>query len=215
MDKLTKKIAESQIKKREKEKQAAIEAGDTEKLKNIEEAERIAAMKKAAAEEEKKKKLTDSDAVHGISFTSKPGETTAIIGITGCGKTSLVNLIPRLYDTSSGQVIVDGVDVKDMTLHDLHKRIAYVPQQSYLFSGTVSDNVKFGKPDASDSEVWRAVEIAQAKTFVSNMNEGIDSFVSQAGKNYSGGQKQRLAIARAVIKDAEIYIFDDSFSALD
>ncbi len=153
--------------------------------------------------------------MHGISFTSKPGETTAIIGITGCGKTSLVNLFPRLYDKSSGLVNVDGVDVKDMTLHDLHKRIAYVPQQSYLFSGTVSDNVKFGKPDASDSEVWRAVEIAQAKTFVSNMNEGIDSFVSQAGKNYSGGQKQRLAIARAVIKDAEIYIFDDSFSALD
>ncbi len=165
--------------------------------------------------DEASKKKTDKDAISGISFISKPGEVTAIIGITGCGKSTLVNLIPRLYDVTEGQVIVDGVDVRDMSLEEIHKRIAYVPQQSYLFSGTVKDNIKFGNPDASDDEVWRAIEIAQAKSFVSSMPDGIESFVSQAGKNYSGGQKQRLAIARAVIKNAKIYIFDDSFSALD
>lgn len=163
----------------------------------------------------RKKKKTDEDAVHDISFVSHPGETTAIIGITGCGKSTLVNLIPRLYDVTEGSVLVDGVDVRDMALDELHRRIAYVPQQSYLFSGTVKDNVKFGNPDATDDEVWRAIETAQAKTFVSSMPDGIDSFVSQAGKNYSGGQKQRLAIARAIVKNAEICIFDDSFSALD
>ncbi len=161
------------------------------------------------------RKKYDEDAVEDISFKSKSGEVTAIIGITGSGKTTLVNLIPRLYDVTEGRILLDGVDIRDMSLSELHKRIAYVPQQSYLFSGTVKDNIKFGNPDASDSEVWKAVEIAQAKTFVTNMSDGIDSFVSQAGKNYSGGQKQRLAIARAVIKEAEIYIFDDSFSALD
>ncbi|MCD7828501.1 MAG: ATP-binding cassette domain-containing protein [Clostridiales bacterium] len=213
--KLDKRIKEQRLKNREKAKEEAIKTGNTEKLREIEEAERTAEMKRAAREEEKRKKLTDSDAVHDLSFTSKAGETTAIIGLTGCGKTTLVNLIPRLYDVSSGQILVDGVDVRDLASSDLHKKIAYVPQQSYLFSGTVKDNVKFGNLNASDSEVWHAVEIAQAKTFVSEMPEGIDSFVSQAGKNYSGGQKQRLAIARAVVKDAEIYIFDDSFSALD
>lgn len=168
---------------------------------------------KAAIEENKLR--TDSDAVHDISFVSRPGEVTAIIGITGCGKSTLVNLIPRLYDVTEGQVLVDGVDVRDMSLSELHNRIAYIPQQSYLFSGTVRDNIKFGNPDATDDEIWRAIEIAQAKSFVSSMPDGIDSFVAQAGKNYSGGQKQRLAIARAIVKNAEICIFDDSFSALD
>lgn len=166
-------------------------------------------------DENAKKPKTDSDAVHNVSFVSKPGEVTAIIGITGCGKTSLVNLIPRLYDVTEGQILIDGVDIRDMSFEDLHSRIAYVPQQSYLFSGTVKDNIKFGNPDASDDEIWRAIEIAQAKSFVSSMTDGIDSFVAQAGKNYSGGQKQRLAIARAIVKNAEICIFDDSFSALD
>ena len=157
----------------------------------------------------------DADAVSDVNFISRPGEVTAIIGITGSGKSSLVNLIPRLYDVTEGQLIIDGVDVRDMSFDDLHSRIAYVPQQSYLFSGTVKDNIKFGNPDATDDEVWHAIEIAQAKAFVSSMADGIDSFVSQAGKNYSGGQKQRLAIARAIVKNADVYIFDDSFSALD
>ncbi len=158
---------------------------------------------------------TEKDAIYDISFISRPGEITAIIGVTGCGKSTIVNLIPRLYDVNEGQILINGVDVREMAFSDLHSRIAYVPQQSYLFSGTVKENIKFGNPDASDDEVWRAIEIAQAKAFVSSMADGIDSFVSQAGKNYSGGQKQRLAIARAIVKNAEIYIFDDSFSALD
>lgn len=166
-------------------------------------------------EEAAEEKNLDTDAVHDISFQSKPGEITAVIGITGCGKSSLINLIPRLYDVTEGSITLDGVDIRDMALAELHERIAYVPQQSYLFSGTVRDNIKFGNPDATDDEIWRAIEIAQAKAFVSSMPEGIDSFVSQAGKNYSGGQKQRLAIARAIVKNAEICIFDDSFSALD
>ncbi len=164
---------------------------------------------------EENAKIIDRDAIHNISFTSCPGEVTAIIGVTGCGKSTLVNMIPRLYDVTEGQVLVNGVDVKDLSLESLHSTIAYVPQQSFLFSGTIRDNIKFGNPDATDDEIWRAIEIAQAKTFVSSMPDGLDSFVSQAGKNYSGGQKQRLAIARAIVKNAPVYIFDDSFSALD
>ena len=185
---------------------------DSKKDKKKKEEENIAP---AADESEKKSLKTDEDAISDISFVSRPGEVTAIIGITGSGKSTLVNLIPRLYDVTGGQLLVDGVDIKDMSFADLHSRIAYVPQQSYLFSGTVKDNIKFGNPDATDEEVWRAIEIAQAKAFVSSMADGIDSFVSQAGKNYSGGQKQRLAIARAIVKNADVYIFDDSFSALD
>ena len=166
-------------------------------------------------ETEEKNLKTDDDALSDVSFVSRPGEVTAIIGITGSGKSTLVNLIPRLYDVTGGQLIIDGVDIKDMAFADLHSRIAYVPQQSYLFSGTVKDNIKFGNPDATDEEVWRAIEIAQAKAFVAEMPDGIDSFVAQAGKNFSGGQKQRLAIARAIVKGAEIIVFDDSFSALD
>lgn len=173
------------------------------------------AEKPAEEKQEEPAKATEKDAVHDISFKSSPGEITAIIGITGCGKSTLVNLIPRMYDVTEGKILVDGVDIREMPIHELHKRIAYVPQQSYLFSGTVRDNIKFGNPDATDDEVWRAIEIAQAKSFVSSLPDGIDSFVSQAGKNFSGGQKQRLAIARAIVKNAEICIFDDSFSALD
>lgn len=209
--KLLAKAAKSAAKKKQKE---AIkkEEKKTEELPPVvipPEAE-----KKAEKDEEEAKKEKNA-AIHNISFSSKGGEVTAIIGITGCGKSTLVNLIPRLYDVTEGQILVDGTDIRDMSISELHKRIAYVPQQSYLFSGTVRDNIKFGNPDATDDEVWRAIEIAQAKTFVSNLPEGIDSFVSQAGKNFSGGQKQRLAIARAIIKNAEICIFDDSFSALD
>lgn len=153
--------------------------------------------------------------LHNVSFASKPGEVTAVIGITGSGKTTLLNLIPRLYDVSDGEVLVAGVNVKNIGEKELQKRIAVVPQQAYLFSGTIADNIRYGKPDATDEEIWRALEIAQAKSFVASMPDGINSFVSQAGKNFSGGQKQRLAIARAIVKGAEIILFDDSFSALD
>ena len=153
--------------------------------------------------------------VEHISFTSKPGEVTAIIGITGSGKTTLMNLIPRLYDVTEGEVLVSGVNVKDLSAAELQNSIAMIPQQAFLFSGTIADNVRFGNDGATDDEIWRALEIAQAKTFVSEMPDGIDSFVSQAGKNYSGGQKQRLSIARAIVKNAPIMLFDDSFSALD
>lgn len=150
-----------------------------------------------------------------ISFESRPGETTAIIGVTGSGKTTLCNLIPRLYDVTEGEVKLAGVNVKDLAPEEIGNRIAFIPQQAFLFSGTIADNIRFGKKDATDAEVWHALEIAQAKSFVAAMPDGIDSFVSQAGKNYSGGQKQRLAIARAIVKGAEVIVFDDSFSALD
>ncbi len=166
-------------------------------------------------DENKKKKLTDRDAVHNISFTCRPGEVTAIIGITGSGKSTLVNLIPRQYDTTEGEILIGGVNVRDIGSEELNKRIALVPQQAFLFSGTIAENIRFGKDEASDTEIWKALEIAQAKSFVAAMPDGIESFVSQAGKNYSGGQKQRLSIARAIVKDADICIFDDSFSALD
>ena len=161
------------------------------------------------------KKETKPFELQNVSFVSRPGEMTAIIGITGSGKTTLLNLIPRLYDAAEGDVFVNGVNVKEEDPEALAASIAMVPQQAFLFSGTIADNVRFGKPDATDAEVWRALEIAQAKNFVAAMPEGIESPVSQAGKNFSGGQKQRLAIARAVAKGAKIILFDDSFSALD
>ncbi len=171
--------------------------------------------KKFGKKEEAPKEQPKPFCLENVSFVSRPGEMTAIIGITGSGKSTLLNLIPRLYDVDEGEVLVNGVNVKDLAGEELLKSIAIVPQQAFLFSGTVADNVRFGQPDATDNEVWRALEIAQAKSFVSAMPEGADSFVSQAGKNYSGGQKQRLAIARAVVKNAPIMLFDDSFSALD
>jgi ATP-binding cassette subfamily B protein len=151
----------------------------------------------------------------GISLSIRPGTTTAIIGSTGAGKTTLLNLIPRLFDATSGTVSVDGVDVRDLDPILLWTRIGLVPQRPYLFTGTVASNLRLGRPDASDDELWQALEVAQAKDFVAAMPEGLDSPISQGGTNVSGGQRQRLAIARALVRRPEIYLFDDSFSALD
>jgi ATP-binding cassette subfamily B protein len=150
-----------------------------------------------------------------ISFTASPGETTAIVGSTGAGKTTLVSLIPRLFDPTSGTVSVDGVDVRDLDEDFLWSRIGFVPQSPYLFTGTVASNLRHGKPEATDDDLWWALGVAQAKDFVEAMPEGLDAPISQGGTNVSGGQRQRLAIARAVIRRPEIYLFDDSFSALD
>ena len=150
-----------------------------------------------------------------VSFVSKPGEVTAILGGTGSGKSTLVSLIPRLFDATEGEILVGGVDVREQSFEDLNASIAYIPQKAFLFSGSIADNLRFGKPDATDEEIDRALSISQAKVFVERMPDGIESPISQGGTNVSGGQRQRLAIARAVIKDAPICIFDDSFSALD
>jgi ATP-binding cassette, subfamily B, multidrug efflux pump len=150
-----------------------------------------------------------------LSFTAAPGRTTAVIGSTGAGKTTLVNLIPRLFDVTAGGVYVDGVDVRQLEPELLWSRIGLVPQQAFLFSGTVASNLRYGKPDATDEEMWAALEIAQARDFVEAIPEGLDAPITQGGTNLSGGQRQRLAIARAVIRRPGIYLFDDSFSALD
>ncbi len=150
-----------------------------------------------------------------VSFLARSGRTTAIIGSTGAGKTSLVNLIPRLFDATSGLVLVDGVDVAELEPDLLWSRIGLVPQKPYLFSGTVASNLRYGKPDATDDELWAALSTAQARDFVEAMPEGLDAAIAQGGTNVSGGQRQRLAIARALVKRPEIYVFDDSFSALD
>ncbi|HSL33699.1 MAG TPA: ABC transporter ATP-binding protein [Candidatus Limnocylindrales bacterium] len=153
--------------------------------------------------------------LRGISFRAAPGETTAIVGSTGSGKSTLINLIPRFYDATTGSVIVDGVDVRDRDRADLWARIGLVPQKAFLFAGTVASNVRFGKAEATEEELWHALEIAQAKDFVEEMEGGLDAPITQGGSNVSGGQRQRLAIARAVVKGPPIYVFDDSFSALD
>jgi ATP-binding cassette subfamily B protein len=150
-----------------------------------------------------------------ISFTSLAGQTTAIIGSTGSGKTSLINLAARLFDVTSGTVLFDGVDVRDLDPEILSQRIGIVPQKPYLFSGTVASNLRYGKPDANDDELWAALTIAQATEFVRAMPGGLDAEISQGGVNVSGGQRQRLAMARALVRKPEIYLFDDSFSALD
>jgi len=150
-----------------------------------------------------------------ISFEAKPGQLTAVIGSTGSGKTTLVSLLPRLFDATAGSVLVDGVDVTQLDPELLHARIGLVPQKAYLFSGTVASNIRYGKPDATDDEVWEALRITQADAFVRSLTEGLGAPVAQGGTNFSGGQRQRLAIARAVIRRPEIYLFDDSFSALD
>ena len=151
----------------------------------------------------------------GIDFSVEPGETVAIIGSTGCGKSTLISLIPRFYDVTGGAVLVDGVDVRRFALKDLWRRIGLVPQKSFLFSGTVADNLRHGDKSASDEELWRLLETAQARDFVEEMREGLEAEIAQGGANVSGGQRQRLAIARALAKRAPINIFDDSFSALD
>ena len=157
----------------------------------------------------------DSDALEHISFTAKPGETTAIIGSTGCGKSTLLNLIPRFYDTTGGRVTVDGIDVRDMPQETLHSLLGYVPQKGVLFSGTIDSNLKFGGDHITDAAVKKAAAIAQATEFIDAKPEGYQSPIAQGGSNVSGGQKQRLSIARAIAKDPKIYLFDDSFSALD
>lgn len=154
-------------------------------------------------------------ALEKIDFQAKRGQTVAIIGGTGSGKSTLVNLIPRFYDVESGSVRVNDSDVRELKKHDLRQQIGLVPQKAVLFTGTIRENMCYGKPDATDEEIWKALEIAQAKEFVSGLAEGLDSHVEQGGGNFSGGQRQRLCIARALIKPAEIYAFDDSFSALD
>jgi len=157
----------------------------------------------------------DAPVLRNLDFTVTPGTTTAIIGSTGAGKTTLISLMPRLFDVTDGEVLVDGVDVRDLDADLLWSRIGLVPQRAYLFTGTVASNLRYGNPDATDDDLWRALDIAQAKDFVEKLPERLDAEVSQGGTNFSGGQRQRLAIARALVKRAEILVFDDSFSALD
>ncbi|WP_045731108.1 ABC transporter ATP-binding protein [Pseudarthrobacter chlorophenolicus] len=157
----------------------------------------------------------DQPVLSGISFTATAGQTTAIIGSTGAGKTTLVNLMPRLFDVTTGAVLIDGVDVRDLHPDLLWGHIGLVPQRPYLFTGTVRSNLLYGNPAATEEELWEALEIAQARDFVEEMEEGLDAPISQGGTNVSGGQRQRLAIARALVKRPELYIFDDSFSSLD
>jgi ATP-binding cassette subfamily B protein len=157
----------------------------------------------------------EEPALTNISFSARPGEVTAIIGGTGAGKTSLVSLIPRFYDVDSGRVLVDGVDVRTMSQEHLRAKIGFVPQKAVLFSGTIIENLRYGKEGAAEEEMRHAAEVAQATEFISGMPDGFDSVVSQGGTNVSGGQKQRLSIARALVRKPEIYVFDDTFSALD
>ncbi|MEH7110205.1 ABC transporter ATP-binding protein, partial [Bacillus sp. JJ1764] len=154
-------------------------------------------------------------AISNIFFTMNPGEVTAIIGGTGSGKSTLINLIPRFYDVDSGKVLIDGVDVREMSQESLRSKIGFVPQQAVLFTGTITENIRYGKENATDADVEHAAKIAQATEFISNMPEGFNTLIAQGGTNVSGGQKQRLSIARALVRKPEIYIFDDSFSALD
>ncbi|EGO2682344.1 MULTISPECIES: multidrug efflux ABC transporter subunit EfrA [Enterococcus] len=157
----------------------------------------------------------ESPVIRNVSFKASPGETVAFIGSTGSGKSTLIQLIPRFYDVSEGEILIDGVNVKDYQLSALRNKIGYIPQKALLFTGTIADNLRYGKEDATLEEMERAIDIAQATEFVSQKSQGYDEPLSEGGTNFSGGQKQRLAIARAIIRNPEIYIFDDSFSALD
>ncbi len=153
--------------------------------------------------------------LHSVDLVAEPGKTTAIIGSTGSGKTSLINLVPRLFDVTEGAVLVDGVDVRDLDPEDLWSQVGIVPQKPYLFAGTVRSNLEYGRPGAADEELWHALEVAQARSFVEELPDGLDAPITQGGTNVSGGQRQRLAIARALVRRPHIYLFDDSFSALD
>jgi ATP-binding cassette subfamily B protein len=157
----------------------------------------------------------EDDVLHDISFTAQPGKTTAFIGSTGCGKSTVINLIPRFYDVTGGRILLDGVDIRELKQSDLRDKIGFVPQKGTLFSGTIESNLLYADPDAAPEIVREALDIAQASEFVFDDEEGLDAAISQGGTNVSGGQKQRLAIARALVKKPPIYIFDDSFSALD
>jgi ATP-binding cassette subfamily B protein len=157
----------------------------------------------------------DLPVLSDISFTAKPGEITAIIGSTGTGKTTVVSLISRLFDVTGGEVLIDGVDVRHIDPQTLGGKIGLVPQKAYLFSGTIASNLRYGKPDATEAELWHALEVAQAADFVRAMPGELEAVIAQGGSNVSGGQRQRLAIARALVRRPAIYIFDDSFSALD
>jgi ATP-binding cassette subfamily B protein len=157
----------------------------------------------------------ETPVLRGVTLAARPGQTVAVIGSTGAGKSTLLSLVPRLFDATGGRVLVDGVDVRDLDPDVLWSRLGLVPQRAFLFSGTVASNLRHGKPDATDEEIWEALRVAQAEDFVRAMPEGLDGAITQGGTNVSGGQRQRLAIARAVIRRPEIYLFDDSFSALD
>ena len=159
--------------------------------------------------------VAEADVLHDVSFTAKPGETTAFIGSTGSGKSTVINLLPRFYDVTEGSILVDGVDIREITQHDLRDKIGYVPQKGVLFSGTIDSNLRYADENATDEMLASAIDIAQVTEFVSSKEEGLDADVSQGGTNVSGGQKQRLSIARALVNTPPIYIFDDSFSALD
>jgi ATP-binding cassette subfamily B protein len=157
----------------------------------------------------------DLGVVRDVSFEARPGQTIAIIGSTGAGKSTMVNLVPRLFDATSGTVSVSGVDVRDLDAEVLWGQLGLIPQKGFLFSGTVASNLRYGKPDATEEEMWAALEVAQGRDFVAAMPDGLESTIAQGGTNVSGGQRQRLAIARALIRKPDIYLFDDSFSALD
>lgn len=157
----------------------------------------------------------DRPVLEHVSFVTRPGETTAIIGSTGSGKSTLVNLIPRIYDATEGQILMNGVDIRSLGQEELRSHLGVVPQKALLFDGTIASNLRYGKPDATEEDMWKALEVAQGKDFVSQMPRGLAAPISQGGSNVSGGQRQRLAIARAIIRRPDVYIFDDSFSALD
>ncbi|WP_338097153.1 ABC transporter ATP-binding protein [Methanolapillus ohkumae] len=206
----------------------AKKAGKTEKTEKIEKTEKTEKTEKLPVTVSEKSyppiefkevsfrfEKSGKNILENISFTVNPGETVAVIGGTGSGKTALIHLVPRFYDVNEGTVLVNGRDVRDVTQADLRQKIGYVSQTAVLFSGTVADNIRYGKKEATVDEIWEALRIAQADEFVKKMNDGLDSYISQGGTNISGGQKQRLTIARAVVRHPEIYIFDDNFSALD
>ena len=157
----------------------------------------------------------EEEVLHDISFTAKPGETTAFIGSTGSGKSTLVNLIPRFYDVTEGKIMIDGTDIRDITQHELREKLGYVPQKGVLFSGTIKSNILYGNKDGTEEEMLEAAQVAQASGFIEEKPEGYESHIAQGGSNVSGGQKQRLSIARAIARHPDVFIFDDSFSALD